>query len=100
MDSARWDRIQELFHQTAEFPQSEWLSHLKHLGVDDLLADQVLALLREDFEGTRLDNGLAKVAGDVFAPATDHPKHFGPYQIIRILGEGGTPPVYLTDRTD
>ena len=100
MDRERWDRIQALFHESVDVPESEWLSHLKNAEPDDTVVDQVLALLREDFDGTLLDRGIAQMSSDVLDATPGQHKQFGPYRIIRILGEGGMGTVYLAERDD
>jgi serine/threonine-protein kinase len=105
MDSTRWERVQALFHEAADLSKPEQLAFLKSTcGGDEGLVTDVLALLEEDARGTSvLDRGVAPVAqhvlGDTVPPSLDL-KQFGPYQIRRVLGEGGMGVVYLAERTD
>jgi len=105
MDSTRWERIQSLFHDVADLPESEQRALLKTAcGDDDGLMADVLALLEEDARGASLlDRDLAHVAQQVLeeaAPPTLSFKEFGPYRIKKALGEGGMGVVYLAERTD
>ena len=103
MESARWERIQALFHETAPLPASEWKQHLDvAANGDSALADEVLALLEEDAQSSLLDKGIAQVASEVFRNPllSIHTGDFGTYRIIRVLGEGGMGIVYLAERKD
>ena len=105
MDSARWQRIQELFHGAAGLPEHERQSYLNsQCGSDDQLIAEVKALLAEDSrEGSLLDHDVALVAhrilADGDAPSLPSAK-FGPYHIVGVLGEGGMGVVYLAERED
>jgi serine/threonine-protein kinase len=105
MDSARWERIQSLFHDVADLPEPEQRTFLKTAcGDDQALIAEVFALLEEDARGSSLlDRDLAHVALQVLdeaAPASLPFKEFGPYRIKQALGEGGMGVVYLAERTD
>ena len=105
MDSARWERIQTVFHGAADLPHPEQQAFVKsECGDDDSLAADVMALLAEDARGSSLlDRGLAQVANQIIgesSPPSLAVKEIGPYRIRDVLGEGGMGLVYLAERED
>jgi len=105
MDNGRWDRIQTLFHEAADLPPGEQDSFLQvACGGDTQLTDVVRAMLKEDARPSSvLDRNIADVAHHVLSgadPAQLPMPEFGPYTLIRLLGEGGMGLVYLAERKD
>jgi len=115
MDSARWQQIQGLFHDAADLPQPEQRSFLESACAnDEALLAEVLAMLEQDANGhSLLDRNLAEIAHETLAPdlsgndslaqdalPSSIPREFGPYRILKLLGEGGMGVVYLAERTD
>ena len=103
MNSARWSRIRDLFDRAVDLPESERLPFLENAaGNDTQLVEDVLAMLEEDRRSTLLDQGTAQVASRLLrvSAAQAVNKEFGPYRVVRLLGEGGMGLVYLAERTD
>jgi serine/threonine protein kinase len=102
MDSARWQKIQELFHRATALPESEQPAFLKTVCEDEELISEVTAMLDQDSNGNfLLDHSLAAVAKKTLsAPRDVISKDFGPYQTLKLLGEGGMGVVYLAERKD
>src|SRR5258707_10913146 len=103
--SARYERIQTLFSQASDLPDTERRGFLDaECGADDDLIEQVLGMLLEDARGASLlDRDMAYVARRVILPgdaAALPVEDFGPYRITKRLGEGGMGVVYLAERRD
>ncbi len=103
MDSARWERIQALFHGAADLPPQQQQQYLqREADADPKLIAEVLALLAEDARSdSLLDRDRAEVAGELLSSDPAVPTtRFGPYRILKLLGEGGMGVVYLGQRGD
>ena len=95
--------MQELFHAATELDASERQNFLRReCGDDPALLSEVLALLEEDARGgSLLDRDLSGVARQMLDDSSVLPtQRFGPYRVLKMLGEGGMGVVYLAERED
>ncbi len=105
LDAVQWARAQQLFHEASALPADAWDAYLaQQTSSDTSLRARVLAMLTEDaHHGSLLDDGLAAVAHAVLTDAgasLPSQTEFGPYRLLRKIGEGGMAVVYLAERQD
>jgi len=103
--AARWTRVQQAFHEAADLPEAERSAYLARVATDDLaFAEDVRAMIEADARAdSPLDRGVAGAARDVLDDGSAYlppAGAFGPYRLLRPVGEGGSAVVYLAERDD
>ena len=97
----RWAVVQAAFHRVADLPRSEQDRVLAGVcGADTELEEAVRDLLRGDGgSGLLFDDGVDAVAERVL-PRSQPAVSYGPYRVVRRIGEGGMGVIYLATRDD
>jgi serine/threonine-protein kinase len=103
MTPERWQQVKNIFDGAVESRPASRMAYIRdRCGDDDELRREVESLLASDMQtGSLLDNPLMETGPVVPAPANpgadplSHNDSFGPYEPVRVLGEGGMGTVYL-----
>lgn len=92
LSGQQWQRIKALFTEACERAPGEREAFVRSSEPDPDVAGAVLALLAHDNEAL-ISPLAARVA------SLEPGEHFGPYQVVRMIGQGGMGVIYQAERS-
>jgi serine/threonine protein kinase len=93
------EELVTLFHEVADLSSAEREDYYTSRLIPSGLRDELERLLRFDTESTLAEH-IAGAAGEFLATDTTEASAWGPYRVVRLLGQGGMGAVYLARRAD
>jgi tetratricopeptide (TPR) repeat protein/tRNA A-37 threonylcarbamoyl transferase component Bud32 len=99
-----WDEVKRQFHAALELPAAEREDFFRRIEERDPgLAREVQSLVAaHESEGERFEEVVARERREVLSAAARSRLglHCGPYELVRLIGEGGMGQVFLARRAD
>ncbi len=102
MNADLWRRARDVFDAAVEKPPAERLTFARHAAGDDAeLWREVESLLRSyEASNDLMERSPAPLIPLAGAPSPDEGQRFGPWRLLREVGEGGSGIVYAAARDD
>ncbi|MEO8138574.1 MAG: serine/threonine-protein kinase [Gemmatimonadota bacterium] len=101
LDRSQWERVKDAFSELSALDTETRVRRLEALARDPLVHAELVGLLTaSDSMGDRFERGAATAVGIEPAAAGLEGTRVGPWQVERVIGQGGMGTVYEAHRSD